>query len=474
VSLSQLTDYLQRNADQDGSKAAVVFENQTISWSELWERVQQASGPIGAQLDKSPQNVVAILLPNSIDFIISYLAVVHSGHIALPIDPAYKLLEIRAILEQVPSKILITDQAYSQDLKHANIVSLSELYESKTSSDLLRLSAKDQIASLTFTSGTTGQPKAAPNTHANHIWNIKVCSEVWDWTPEDTILITVPLSHMLGIVMGLSGGLYHANTLYIHRWFDANQTLAALASGNISFFSHAASAYVKMAQVAGDGYDLSGVRLCVSGGAPLPPAVWQEFKNRYGIEILETYGTTETGRIAGNRLDERKLGSPGKALPGVELKLSPEQELLVRSDGVFPGYYNNRAASEAGFTPEAFWRTGDIAEIKDGYVFLKGRVQERIRRFGYTISPRDVEWAMHQLDGVNDIYVMGVQQMTKPDDNLVYFVSGPAEDEQIKHFCKQNLLFAWRPDKIFHLKEIPRTKSGKVHIGSLKQIAGDI
>src|SRR5205823_4980872 len=153
-----------------------------------------------------------------------------------------------------------------------------------------------------------------------------------------------------------------------------------------------------------------------------PPKLWRRFKDRFNIEVLETYGTSETGRIAGNSLDKRVLGSPGKILPEVDLRLSAQNEVQIKSPGVFPGYYQNPAATRASKTADGYWRTGDIAELHDGYVFLKGRTQERIRRFGYTISPRDVEWAMHQNHKIEDIYVMGRQIEGESNDELIYFI----------------------------------------------------
>ena len=395
----------------------------------------------------------------------------HSGHIALPLDPAYKELEHRAILEQLGTKLVITDGTYKPQVEGgaAKVTLVDELYSKALKPrPAIRLAAKKQIASLTFTSGTTGVPKTVPNTHANHLWNIKVCSQVWDWTTNDSLLVAVPLSHMLGVVMSISGIIYHANTMYLHRWFDADAVLAALASGEITMFSHAASAYIKLLQVPDKGYDLSRVRLCISGGAPLPPAIWKDFKKRYGIEILETYGTSETGRIAGNGLSQRVLGSPGKVLPEVDFRLDPSGEVEIKSPGVFPGYYHNKAATDRSRTADGYWRTGDIAELKDGYVFLKGRKQERIRRFSYTISPRDIEWALHKHPDIKDIYVMGRQRAQEPNDELIYFIVTKLDDEQINRFCKENLLFAWRPDRIIHLEELPRTRSGKTRIGELK------
>jgi acyl-CoA synthetase (AMP-forming)/AMP-acid ligase II len=438
------------------------------------EAVERVAANIGPLIDSNNQEVITVLLPNSIDFIVAYMAIIETGHIALPLDPAYKSLEFDNLIEQIPPKLIISNAEYRTKFSetHQKDVRLLEDIRNKTSKEYkpLRLDPKKQIASLTFTSGTTGKPKAVPNTHANHIWNIKVCSERWDWSTKDTLLVSVPLSHMHGIVIGLSGSIYHGNTIYLQKWFDETETLQLLASGNISILTHAASAYVKLIQAADDNYDLSAVRLCISGAAPLPPAIWQKFKQRYGVEILETYGTSETGRIAGNRLHERLLGSPGKPFSGVDLRLSKEDEVLIKSGGVFPGYFKNAEATKASLTKDGYWRTGDLAELKDGYLFIKGRLQERIRRFGYTISPRDVEWALLKNPGIKDIFVLGRQVTGQPDDEIIYFLVTELDDEAITAYCKQNLLFAWRPDKVIHLNELPKTRSGKVKMMELKEL----
>lgn len=470
---THITDYLERNADRYGRKTAVVFEGREQSWQELWAKVQAGAASIADRLAGEEQQVVAIFLPNSIEFIEAYLAIIHSGHMALPLDPAYKGLELDAILDQVYPELLVTDQEYVQKLSpehQRQAVFAADLSVKATPGGFIRQEPGKQVASLTFTSGTTGKPKTVPYTHANHIWNIEVCSRAWDWTHADSLLVNVPLGHFNGVVMALSGALYHANTIYLHRWFDEKDTLEALASGKVSMYNQSASAYVKLTAMPRSDFDLSKVRLCTSGAAALPPAVWQEFKDRYGIEIVETYGSSETGRIAGNRLDERVLGSPGRPFPGVEVRLNKDGELEVKSGGVFPGYYKNPEATAGARTPDGYWRTGDMAEIKDGYIHLKGRIQERIRRFGYTISPRDVEWALHKHPKIKDVLVMGRQAEGRPDDELIYFIVTELSDEEINAYCKANLLFAWRPNRIIHLDDLPRTRSGKARIGKLREM----
>jgi len=462
------------HAKQTPKKTAIVFEEQTINWAELAVQVDRAAGFFTKRLKDDRQRVVAILLTNSPQFVIAYLGILKAGHIALPLDPAYKKMELDAIIGQVPPELIITDGRYWGQISDYpdQKIKYEEILNNATSRKFLRLNAKYQIASLTFTSGTTGKAKAVPNTHANHIWNIKVCSEVWEWTSDDTMLLNLPLSHMHGIVMGLSGIIYHGNTVYLRQQsFNTNEMLNELASGRISIFSHGPLAYMKMLEEGPPELDLSAVRLMISGSGPLPPAASDEFQQRFGVRIIETYGSTETGRIAANRLAERRTGTPGKPLPGVRIKLTREGEIMVKSGGLFPGYYQNEQATKEGFK-SGWWRTGDIGEIKDGFIYLKGRRQEQIRKFGYSVSPRDVEWAMLQNPQIKAIYVMGRQQPNKPNDEIIYFVISDLSDKEIIDYGKTNLLFAWRPDKIIHLKSLPRATTGKLKLAKLRELAG--
>lgn len=421
---------------------------------------------------KTQQQVIGLLLPNSWEFVVAYLAILKLGHIAMPLDPTYKKLEVAMVLNQIPPLLMVSNPAYSKliDKTGLEVLMFSDLAGAHPNPEYLQQDSKTQIASLVFTSGTTGKPKAATYSHRNHIWNIEVCSKVWDWDHEDSLLVSLSLSKWYGLVMGLGGAIYHGNTMYLDDWFDEHETLKTLASGKISIFTHISTTYYKLLEAEGD-FDISKVRLCISGGAALPPAIWQAFKDRFGQEILEVYGSSETGRIASNLLDERIPGSPGRVLDGVELKFSDENEVLIKSEGVFPGYYNNPEATQAAYTTDGYWRTGDIGELNNERLVLKGRRMERIRRFGYTISPRDVEWALHQNPDIKEIYVLGVQNPQQPNDRLVYFINSTLGESAIRDFCKQNLPFAWRPDDIIMVEAIPRTKNGKPKISKLRELA---
>lgn len=451
---------------------AIVSAGKSLSWLELKELTDLAAANISALAGNKHQQIVALLFPNSWQYVVAYLGTLQAGHIAMPLDVIYKPLEIEAILNQISVKLVIADKAnlgrLPEDSRGLNFEDLL-VKPSLVDKSYLRLPADQQLASLVFTSGTTGRPKAAPYTHANHIWNIEACSGVWQWSHNDSLLVSLRLSHWYGLVMCLSGVLYHGNTMYLQERFEPEATLRALSSGQGTIFTHVAGTFTKLLEVKNyQEYDLSGVRLLISGGAPLPPASWHEIKNRFGHEVLEVYGSSESGRIASNLLNERIPGSPGRPLPDVDVAFSSSGEVLVKSPGIFPGYYKNSALTKARLTNDGYWRTGDLGELQNGRIILKGRTQERIRRQSYTISPRDIEWALHSVPDITDAFVMGVQRPESNDDDLVYFLVTDLSQQAIMDFCKQSMPSIWRPNRLIILDHIPRTINGKPELPRLK------
>lgn len=471
---THLDDYLRQNASRMPDKPALAVQGKTLTWAELEGLVDHAAAAMAERLSGRKQMVVGLLMPNSWQYVVAYLAIIRRGHIALPIDVIYKPLEIDAIVNQIKPRFVISDLINYDRLDDglAPRVLMDDILSApapKRPGPALRLPANQQIASLIFTSGTTGKPKAAPYTHANHIWNIEACSKLWGWNSDDSLLVSLRLSHWYGLVMGLSGALYHGNTMHLQDRFSAEDTLKALASGKITLFTHGPSVYTRLLEVPDAvSYDLSAVRLFISGSGPLSPSVWRRFKKTFGAEILEVYGSSETGRIASNLPADKQPGSPGRIIPGVHVKISQEGEVLVKSPGVFPGYWHNAEATQQSQAPGGWWRTNDAGEIKAGRLYLRGRLQETIRKNGYTVSPRDVEWALHNFAPIREAYVVGHRSGETQGDEIIYFLVADADVSEINEFCRANLPSVWRPDKIILLDSLPLNVNGKPHLAELK------
>lgn len=458
-----ITDLLQQNANKLPDKLAVVFNDEAYTWSELESIVQTAALNMKDKLPADTQAIVGILLPNSTDFLRAYLGVIHAGHIAMPLDPNFKALEVQQVIDQLNPAFTISNQSYAQYFRDNDEVllvdRLKDVVETTPSPQWLRTDPAKQAASMLFTSGTTGKPKAVPYTHSNYLWNITAVSELWHWDRNDTLLLSLPLSHWHGLAMVLNGALYHGNTIYLQERFDPDATLAMLQSGKISLFMHVPIAYSKLIEHAdGQKIDISNVRLCVSGSSYLPPKLWHQFKELYGQEILERYGANEMGLLTSNSLDARLPGCVGKPLNDVTIQIREDGEIAMKSPGLFPGYWQNDEATSAQRLPGGLWLSGDIGEFdENGQLHLKGRVQEKMKKLGYTVYPRDVEWALMQHPKVLEAAVISLQQPDSLSDEFVYFVVGDITDEEVATFCKKEMPSFWRPDKIVHLEAIPRT-----------------
>lgn len=480
-----ITDYLERNAQTYPDKPAIVFKDQTVTFKDFFDKVVAAAGNIENILENSEngpslgdQQIIGILLPNSIDFLITYLGIIHAGHIAMPLDPNFKQLETQNVVSQTGLKLVVSDSTYSSHFTDSDILisadSLQRSIEDKSSQkELLRIPPETMVATMLFTSGTTGNPKTVPYTHSNHMWNPAAVSDLWEWTSEDTILLSLPLSHWHGLVMGVDGALYHGNTIYLQDWFSAKETVDMLKTGKISLFMHVPIAYQKLVEFAdGENVDISGVRLCVSGSSYLPPKLWSEFQARYGQDILERYGANEMGLLTSNTLSERIPGCVGRPLKDVAIRIEDDGQIAMSSPGLFSGYYKNPDATKQQQTDDGLWLSGDLAEIdSDGRIHHKGRIQEKMKKFGYTVSPRDVEWALEQHPKVKEVAVVSIQKEDSLSDEFVYFVVGDISDEEIHSFAKTDMPTFWRPDTIVHLDMIPRTgRTSKPAIKELKQM----
>lgn len=470
-----ITDYLQQNAKKYPSKPAIVFEDTVVTWAELEKSVTIVANSVLGKLGApKKQQIVGILLPNSLEFIQTYLGVIHAGHIAMPLDPNFKPMESKNVIEQMDPSFVVSSEAYKDHFKDSGEwYKPSDLMELVAAHEPLRLTPESQAASMLFTSGTTGNPKSVPYTHANHMWNPGVVSKLWEWSSEDTILLSLPLSHWHGLVMGLDGALYHGNTVYLQAWFNPADTVEMLASGKISLFMHVPIAYSKLVEYAeGKKIDISAVRLCIAGSSYLPPSLWGQFKDLYGHEILERYGANEMGLLTSNTLDARIPGCVGNLLEGVEVKIQESGEIAMKSPGLFPGYWNNDTATAAQRIEDGFWLSGDIGEFDEaGKLHLKGRVQEKMKKFGYTVYPRDVEWAVAKHPKVDEVVVMSVQKEDSLSDEFVYFVVGDITDEELHAFAKKDMPNFWRPDTIIHLESIPRTgRTSKPAIKELRSL----
>jgi malonyl-CoA/methylmalonyl-CoA synthetase len=354
--------------------------------------------------------------------------------------------------------------------------------------------APEDPALLVYTSGTTGRSKGAVLTHGNLAATVDGLRNAWGWRASDRLLLTLPLFHVHGLVVGLLTALASGARVELRERFRADDVARELAAGAATLFFGVPTMYVRLVEAVGAlpdrpaGGALASVRLFASGSAPLAPETFEAFRELTGHRILERYGMSETGMNLSNPLDgERRPGSVGVPLPGVEARIvgahdrglhqdgdrdvdeGDAGELLVRGPNVFRGYWRDPAKSAESFLPgdggSRWFRTGDLArrDPASGYFTLLGRSRELILRGGYNVYPREIEEVLEAAPGVREAAVAGRPDPEWGQVPVAWVVADPGTDPDVLlAHCRERLAGFKVPAEIRFLGEIPRNALGKV------------
>lgn len=465
-----LSDSLFKNARLHPSKTALIASDRRFNWSQLASEVESAVAALAVHAPADRQRLIAIFLPNGWQYVVAYLAIVHLGHAAVPIDISFKKLEVDFVLEAVKPDLVIADER-TMSLVNGPAILADGILRAKHErlSDTYRDSPETQIATIFLSSGTTGAPKPIPNTHTNQLWDIEAIAKPLGWTKKDNVLITLHLSHRHGLVICLLSAIYHGNTIYLTDRFSVERTIDLLESGKISVYSTVPAVYEQLVKYAPKKkVNFSKVRLFASSSSPMPPALARAFKDRYSHDIADRYGTSETGSISIRSASDGE--QPSQLLKDVSVRIEPSGEIAVRSPGLFPGYYKNSGATKKGLTEDGWWLPGDSGELNGNKLTLLGRSGERINRSGYSLYPSDIEWALKKNPSISDVKIISTSSPNSLDDEVVAFFAGRVSIESLADFSRQNLPRSWRPDKYIKLDALPKTANGKISLVKLHKM----
>jgi long-chain acyl-CoA synthetase len=348
--------------------------------------------------------------------------------------------------------------------------------------------SSDDLAVLAYTSGTTGRPKGAMLTHENLLANLDQMSKtrLLAEAEDDVVFLALPLFHIyaLNVILGLT--IRAGATAVLMERFDAVGSLEALEKRGVTVLFGAPPMFIAWLNTPGvERYDLSKVRLAVSGAAPLPGAVLEDFRRKLGITIWEGYGLTETAPgVTSNAMGEAaKPGSIGKPLPGVEVRIVDASgddveegdpgEIVVRGPNVFRGYWRQDEASAAAFR-DGWFHTGDVGYADaDGYIFLVDRVKDLVIVSGFNVYPREVEDAIFRHPKVAEAAVIGIPHPYTGEAVKAFVVLKPGEsatEEEILEFCKRSLARFKCPQVVEFVKELPHLPTGKVLRRLLREV----
>jgi long-chain acyl-CoA synthetase len=510
---------LEANAQRFPRRVALEFLGRSLTYRELWREVEAfAKGLQEAGL--RPGDRVAIMLPNSPQFVIAFYGTLLAGGVGVNVNPMYTPRELRhqlkdagvqalVILDQllpryqevkaeVPVRLLVRTGIQDYLPFPKNLLYPLMLRRKGQAPKALegvpwRAFLKrgrpepvavdlDDLALLQYTGGTTGLAKGAMLTHRNLSSN---ALQVRAWIPdfregEEVVLGAIPFFHVYGMTVAMNLALLGAAKLVLLPRPEIGPIVEAIEKHRVTLFPGVPTLYVAFNNFPGiEKRDLKSVRACISGSAPLPLEVAERFEKLTGAKLVEGYGLTEASPVTHcNPLyGERRLGSVGLPLPGVDAKVVDEEgkevplgevgELIVKGPNVMKGYWNRPEETQKALK-DGWLFTGDLARMdQDGYFYIVDRKKDMIIAGGYNIYPREVEEVLYGHEAVQEAAVVGVPDPYRGETVAAFIVlkeayRGKVTEKDIEAFCRANLA-AYKVPRIIQFRDsLPKSSVGKI------------
>jgi malonyl-CoA/methylmalonyl-CoA synthetase len=468
-----------------------------------WRDLDRASAMIANLLDslELPAGArVAVQTDKSVEALMLYLGVLRAGLVYLPLNTAYQSAEIEYFVGNAePAVVVCASRNFPWVSKIAFRAGTRNVFtlDDDISGSLLERAAAhcdthepairraDDLAAILYTSGTTGRSKGAMLTHGNLLSNARVLKTYWDWQPGDVLIHALPIFHVHGLFVAIHGALLNGSPMIWFSRFDPAATVARLKDATV--FMGVPTLYVRM--LAEPGLSRSacaGIRLFISGSAPLLRETFDAWAERTGQVILERYGMSETLMLTSNpcrAADGRRVGGTvGFALPGVGVRVHGDKGMPVatgeiggievKGPNVFGGYWRMPEKTAEEFTTDLWFKTGDVGRMDaDGRLTIVGRSKDLIISGGYNVYPAEVEGVINELPGVAESAVIGVPH---PDfgEAVVAVVVPRAgtvlEPATVTATLKGRIANFKVPKQVYVVGELPRNAMGKVQKNLLR------
>ncbi|HLH19599.1 MAG TPA: AMP-binding protein [Bryobacteraceae bacterium] len=431
----------------------------TYTFGEIDERSNRAAQMLRARGLKTGDRL-CVQLPNCIEMIDLYLACVKLGVIFVPVNVLYREREVAHIRKDAEPALFLTEPPDA----------------SAFPAERPRVALDgDAPAGIIYTSGTTGASKGAVLSHNNFAANAVNLLACWQITSADRLLLALPLFHVHGLGNGLHCWLASGCRMRLLPRFEHARAAAEFLDFRPTLFFGVPTIYVRLLDIPDpQAREIGGLmRLFVSGSAPLPAAVFEEFERKFGHRILERYGMSENLMdISNPYAGERRPGTVGLPLPGVSVKLV-EGEIWLKGPNVFAGYWRREDATREAFC-DGWFRTGDLAEVsEDGYYTLRGRRSDLIISGGFNIYPREIEEFLAEQPEVAEAAVTGEPDAVRGEIPVAYVVlRAPVSAAELDRRCRENLA-SFKAPRAFHVVEaLPRNAMGKVQKHRLAEARG--
>ncbi len=489
--MTNLAANLVRSAERFPDGTAIKLDDFTLTWRQLHDRAAAAAGALRrAGLETGDR--VALILPNVPAYPILFYGTLLAGGVVVPMNPLLKAGEIEYFFTDSGARIacvwgdVVDEATEGARAPGTRVVPCGPtgpvdgaLEEGEPLPDPVPRD-DEETAVILYTSGTTGKPKGAELTHKNLALNAERSSSViMEVTPDDVIMGCLPLFHVFGLTCGLNAATTAGATLTLIPRFDPAKALEVVARDEVTIFQGVPTMYAAMLHHPdADTADTSSLRTCASGGSAMPAEVMRAFEEKFGCQILEGYGLSETSPVASFNMPDRptKPGTIGVAIPGCEMRLVDLDgndvapgggvgEIAIRGDNVMKGYWNKPEAT-AEAIPDGWFRTGDLATVDDeGYYTIVDRKKDLIIRGGLNVYPREVEEVLYTHPDVLEVAVVAV-----PDDLMGEEIGAAvalrpeatASLEDVQQYVKDRIAAYKYPRRIWRLDELPKGPTGKI------------
>jgi long-chain acyl-CoA synthetase len=479
------------------NRPAAVYDGGQLTYSEL----DQASDRLAAALAAAgvaPGERVALQLPNIPQFLISYFGILKAGAVVVPLNVMLRAPEVAFHLGDSGAVVLITwagvlaeaakgaeaaglDQVYA--VGHADetggAVPFERLLDAAPLREMVARQPED-TAVIVYTSGTTGRPKGAELSHIQLYMNADIPGRLFEVRPDDVVITVVPMFHVFGLSSILDICVRFGCTMSLLPRFSPGAVLTAIQRDRATIFEGVPTMFADLlSQPDLESYDLSSLRIAISGGASIPAPVLDAFEARFGLVILEGYGMTETASTITFNLSatERRPYSVGKPIWGTQTQVWGEDgrplppgreyvgEIVTRGVHVMKGYLNHPEATASAFTG-GWLHTGDLGYFdQDGFLFIVSRKKELIIRGGYNVYPSEIENVLHGHPAVAEVAVVGIPDARLGEDVMAVVIRRPAMDvleAELVAYCRQRLA-AYKCPRVYQFRsELPKNTLGKV------------
>ena len=516
-----IPDMVAQRARVLGDQQAIVDGPTTLTFAELAERVDEAARALIARgINKGDR--IAIWAPNIWEWIVCALAIHSVGGVMVPVNTRYKGIEATYLLEKSRAKALFTvtgflDVDYVELLRGtgAKLPDLAQIIVLRgdapqgtlsyrkflaSASEVAPTAAKeraagvdpDDVADILFTSGTTGKPKGAMCTHAQNLRVFDQWSSIVGLAEGDRYLVVLPFFHSFGYKAGWFSALMRGATVFPEPIFNVDVVLRRVQEDAITMLPGPPALYQSLllhpdrAQ-----FDISSLRLAVTGAAAIPVELIQRMKDELGFETVVTaYGLTEScGVVTMCRLDddaETIATTSGRAIPGVEVRIIDSEgnpvpagepgEIVVRGYNVMKGYLDAVEETKEAIDADGWLHTGDIGTMDArGYIKITDRLKDMFIVGGFNAYPAEIENTLLQMPGVGEVAVIGVPDERLGEVGMAFVVPAPGQSlasEAVIAWSRDNMANFKVPRRVEVLDALPRNATGKVVKFELRERAG--